>query len=208
MRKKMTAVFLALAFVVSSLFFMSSCAKKQMQVTEGVQPTAEEAMPAEKPATESKMAPMEETKKVETGETEAYKKAEAERLAKLKALQKEQKELDEKKAFENQKIYFDFDKSDLKPEAQTVLKEKADWLRAHPAYSLRIEGNCDERGTNEYNLALGERRASSAKKFLVALGIAESRIATISYGEERPANPAHNEQAWAENRRDEFVLMK
>jgi peptidoglycan-associated lipoprotein len=208
MRKKMMTVFLALAFVVSSLLFMSSCAKKQMQVTEGVQPTAEEAMPAEKPATESKMAPMEETKKVETGETEAYKKAEAERLEKLKALQKEQQELGEKKAFENEKIYFDFDKSDLRPEAQTVLKAKADWLREHPAYSLRIEGNCDERGTNEYNLALGERRASSAKKFLVALGIAEDRISTVSYGEERPADPGHNEQAWAKNRRDEFKLMK
>ena len=208
MRKKMMAVFFALAFVVSSLFFMSSCAKKQMQVTEGVQPTAEEGMQAEKPATESKMAPMEETKKMETGETEANKQAEAERQEKLKELQKAQEEMAAKKAFENKKIYFDFDKSDLRPEAQTILKEKADWLRAHPEYSLRIEGNCDERGTNEYNLALGERRASAAKKFLVALGIADSRIATISYGEERPADPAHNEEAWAKNRRDEFVLMK
>ncbi|MBW2096310.1 MAG: peptidoglycan-associated lipoprotein Pal [Deltaproteobacteria bacterium] len=206
MRKKMMAVLLALAFVVSSLLLMSACAKKQMQVTEGVQPTAQETKAVEQPAAET--ATTEQAKKVEVGETEEYKKAEAERLEKLKALEKAQKEADEKKAFENEKIYFDFDKSDLKPEAQAVLKKKADWLREHPAYSLRIEGNCDERGTNEYNLALGERRANSAKKFLVALGIAEQRIATISYGEERPADPRHNEEAWAKNRRDEFKLMK
>ncbi len=80
------------------------------------------------------------------------------------------------RAFESESIYFDFDKSDLKPEAQATLKKKADWLRRNPGYSLRIEGNCDDRGTNEYNLALGERRAASAKKFLTALGIAEDRI--------------------------------
>jgi len=206
MRKKMMAVLLASAFVVSSLLLMSACAKKEMQVTEGVPPTAQETKAVEKPATET--ATTEQAKQVKISETEKYKKAEAERLAKLKALEKAQKEADEKKAFENEKIYFDFDKSDLKPEAQAVLKKKADWLRQHPAYSLRIEGNCDERGTSEYNLALGERRANSAKKFLVALGIAEQRIATISYGEERPVDPRHNEEAWAKNRRDEFKLMK
>jgi len=206
MRKKMMAVLLALAFVVSSLVLMSACAKKQMQVTEGVQPTAQETKAVEQPAEQPAAA--EAPKKVVVGETEEYKKAEAERLEKLKALERAQKETDEKRAFENEKIYFDFDKSDLKPEAQAVLKKKADWLREHPAYSLRIEGNCDERGTNEYNLALGERRANSAKKFLVALGIAEDRIATISYGEERPVDPRHNEEAWAKNRRDEFKLMK
>jgi peptidoglycan-associated lipoprotein len=207
MRKKMMAVVLALAFVVSSLLFMSACAKKEMQVTEGVQPTAEETKAAEKPAG-TEMATSEEAKKVEAGETEAYQKAEAERQEKLKALEKAQQELDEMKALENDKVYFDFDKSDLKPESQTVLKKIADWLSAHPAYALRVEGNCDERGTSEYNLALGERRANAAKKFLVALGIAENRISTISYGEERPADPGHNEEAWAKNRRDEFKFMK
>lgn len=205
MRKKIMAVLLALAFVGTSLLLMSACAKKQMQVTEGVQPTAQETKAVEQPAT---MATTEQAKPVQTGETEAYKKAEAERLAKLKALEQAQKEANERKVFENEKIYFDFDQSDLKSESQTVLKKKADWLREHPAYSLRIEGNCDERGTNEYNLALGDRRANSAKKFLVALGIAEGRIATISYGEERPEDPGHNEGAWAKNRRDEFKLMK
>ena len=73
---------------------------------------------------------------------------------------------------------------------------------------MRVEGNCDERGTQEYNLALGQRRADAAKKFLMALGVAEHRIGTISYGEERPADPGHNERAWALNRRDEFKLTK
>lgn len=206
MGKKMMTVLIVLAFVMSSLFFMSACAKKEMRVSEGVQPTTTEGQgqAVEKPATQEATQPQ---VKVET-ETEAQRKAEAEQQAKLAAREKAQKELEAKKAFESQNIYFDFDKSDLKPEAQANLKEKADWLRAHPEYSVQIAGNCDERGTEAYNLALGERRANSAKKFLVALGIAEGRIVTISYGEERPADPAHNEQAWAKNRRDTFQLMK
>lgn len=204
MGKKMMTVLFALAFVMSSLFFMSACAKKEMRVSEGTQPTAEEGQAVQKPATQEAQPQV----KVQTSETEATRKAEAEQQAKLAAREKAQKELEAKKAFESQNIYFDFDKSDLKPEAQANLKQKADWLSAHPEYSVQIAGNCDERGTEAYNLALGERRANSAKKFLVALGIAEGRIVTISYGEERPADPAHNEHAWALNRRDTFLLMK
>ncbi len=206
MRKNMIAVLLAFAFVVTSLFFMSACAKKQVQMTEGVQPTAEETTASQESATQP--AATEEPKAVIVDQTEENKTAEAEQLEKLQAEERAQREAAAKAAFENEKIYFDFDKSDLKAEAQAVLKKKADWLREHPAYSLRIEGNCDERGTNEYNLALGDRRANAAKKFLVALGIDEARIITISYGEERPVDPAHNEEAWAKNRRDEFRLMK
>jgi peptidoglycan-associated lipoprotein len=106
----------------------------------------------------------------------------------------------------NENIYFDFDRSNLKPEAQKVLKRKAEWLRNEPGESVIIEGHCDERGTNEYNLALGDRRAQSAKNFLIDLGIAESRLTTISYGEERPADPRHNREAWSKNRRDHFVI--
>jgi peptidoglycan-associated lipoprotein len=111
-------------------------------------------------------------------------------------------------AFESENIYFDFDSSELKPEARQKLKRKAEWLRQHPSYSVRIAGNCDERGTEAYNLALGERRAHSAKEYLIALGIRPNRILTISYGEERPADPAHNEEAWALNRRDTFELFR
>ena len=105
-----------------------------------------------------------------------------------------------------ERIHFEFDKSTLTPAAQDILMKKAEWLRENPDATITIEGNCDERGTNEYNLALGERRAESAKNFLVDLGIAPSRMTTISYGEERPLDPAHNEEAWAQNRRDDFVI--
>lgn len=103
-------------------------------------------------------------------------------------------------------IYFDFDKSTLTPASQDNLLRKAEWLRANPNATITIEGNCDERGTNEYNLALGDRRAEAAKAFLVDLGIDAARITTISYGEERPVDPRHNEEAWAKNRRDHFVV--
>lgn len=103
-------------------------------------------------------------------------------------------------------INFDFDKSTLTPNAQDNLMKKAEWMRENPDATVTIEGHADERGTNEYNLALGERRAESAKNFLVDLGIAPSRMTTISYGEERPIDPQSNEEAWAKNRRGHFVI--
>ncbi|MGD2187899.1 MAG: peptidoglycan-associated lipoprotein Pal, partial [Desulfobacterales bacterium] len=103
-------------------------------------------------------------------------------------------------------IYFEFDKSTLTPTAQDNLMRKAAWLRANPDVTVTIEGHCDERGTNEYNLALGDRRADSSKAFLVDLGIPASRLTTISYGEERPVCAQQNEECWAKNRRANFVL--
>jgi len=108
--------------------------------------------------------------------------------------------------FINEDIYFDFDKSNLLLLAQDVLRRKAEWLWSNPEISVIIEGHCDERGTNEYNLALGDRRAESARSFLVDLGIASSRLTTISYGEERPVDSGHNEEAWAKNRRAHFTI--
>ena len=103
-------------------------------------------------------------------------------------------------------IYFDFDKSVLTPTAQDNLLRKAEWLRENPDATVTIEGHCDERGTNEYNLALGDRRAESAKSFLIDLGIDPMRLTTISYGEERPVDPRSMEEAWAKNRRGHFVV--
>jgi len=112
-----------------------------------------------------------------------------------------------KRVVMSEKVYFAFDSSALSPQAQQVLNRKADVLRANPQLKVLIEGNTDERGTEEYNLALGERRAMAAYKYLVLLGVDARQLETISYGEERPADPGHNEQAWANNRRDEFRLV-
>ena len=103
-------------------------------------------------------------------------------------------------------IRFDFDSFALNPEAKTVLDRIAETLLNKTALQIMIEGHCDERGTNEYNLALGQRRAESAKKYLQQLGVSSKRIFTISYGEEKPLNPNHGEEAWAENRRDHFMI--
>jgi peptidoglycan-associated lipoprotein len=103
-------------------------------------------------------------------------------------------------------IYFNFDKATLTPSAQDNLLRKAEWLRENSDVTVTIEGHCDARGTNEYNLALGDRRAESAKAFLVDLGIAASRVTTISYGEERSVCTQQDEECWAKNRRDNFVI--
>ncbi len=113
---------------------------------------------------------------------------------------------EEKRIFKN--IYFDFDKSDIKPESRPVLEKIAAYLLKNPALDLLIEGHCDERGTEEYNLALGERRALSARRYLIGLGVASKRLQTISYGEERPLDPGHDETAWAKNRRAEFKPLQ
>ena len=104
-------------------------------------------------------------------------------------------------------IHFDFDKYDIRPEDAEILKANAALLMKYRTVKIQIEGHCDERGTIEYNLALGERRADSAKKYLGSLGISADRISSISYGEERPLDSGHNEEAWAKNRRDHFVIL-
>jgi peptidoglycan-associated lipoprotein len=108
--------------------------------------------------------------------------------------------------FISEHVPFAFDSAALSPMAQDILKRKAAWLNDNPGAMTLIEGNCDNRGTAEYNLALGERRAESARAYLIDLGIASSRLSTISYGEERPLDPANNEEAWAKNRRAQFVI--
>jgi len=102
-------------------------------------------------------------------------------------------------------IYFDFDRYSLREDARHALAANAEVLRKNSGLEILIEGHCDERGTVEYNLALGEKRAKTAKDYLVRLGIEPSRIRVISYGEERPASPGHDERSWALNRRGEFV---
>jgi len=103
-------------------------------------------------------------------------------------------------------VYFDFDKSNLRDEAREALTGNARWLRQHPEFLLTIAGHCDERGTNEYNLALGERRANTAKDYLTSLGVEASRLQTISYGEERPVCTQSDEACWQRNRRAHMLI--
>jgi len=104
------------------------------------------------------------------------------------------------------RVFFAFDRSDITPEARLILSRQADWLRRYPNVTVTVEGHCDERGTREYNLALGERRAQAVKNVLVASGIATSRISTISYGKERPAVVGSSEESYAQNRRAVTVI--
>ncbi len=104
-----------------------------------------------------------------------------------------------------ERIHFDFDDYSIREDAKPILEQVAECMKQKPDLKITIEGHCDERGSIEYNLSLGEKRANAAKQYLINLGISSDRIDTVSYGEERPLDPGHNEEAWAKNRRDEFV---
>jgi len=103
-------------------------------------------------------------------------------------------------------VYFDFDKYDIRPADAAIIKENAALLKKYTSVKIQIEGHCDERGTSEYNLALGERRANSTKNYLMTLGVSPERISTISYGEEKPLDPGHSEEAWGKNRRAHTII--
>ncbi len=103
-------------------------------------------------------------------------------------------------------VHFDFDKYDIRPADAAALKENAALLKKYAKVKIQVEGHCDERGTVEYNLALGERRANSTRNYLVSIGVSPERISTISYGKERPLDPAHNEAAWTKNRRAHTII--
>jgi peptidoglycan-associated lipoprotein len=107
-----------------------------------------------------------------------------------------------------QDVLFDYDKYDIRPDARPTLDSVASWMNNNKGFNLTIEGHCDERGTNEYNLALGEKRAKSAMDYLVSIGISSSRIGMITYGEENPVCVEKNEDCWQKNRRDHFVILK
>ena len=175
--------------------FPLGCAKKMVEKPVSVQPEQIQPLEEVKPPEEGKVVGMKEEAITE------------EELARQQKIQIEETLKEEMAKFENEDIHFDFDKYYIRPDAAKILKKKAQWLKEHPEVHLLIEGHCDERGTEEYNLALGERRANSAKEFLVSLGIDPKRISIISYGEERPVDPRSCEEAWAKNRRDHFVII-
>ena len=187
MRKNIWIV-LALVLILPALLFSASCAKKQVE-------TGEEATAAVVPQ------PAPDTSAEDAAAERA--RLEAERL---KAEEEERLRMTAREAFLNEDIYFEFDSAALLPMAQDLLSQKARYLRTMPGMSVIIEGHCDDRGTDAYNMALGERRAQAVKDFLVDLGISAPRLETISYGEERPVDRGQNEEAWAKNRRVHFVL--
>jgi len=193
MRKNAIAV-LAIFLILPALLFTVSCAKKTVESQPAV--TATETAPAEKPAVQ------EPAMKADDGAAERARVAAVE-LARQKELERQQKSAMNK--FVNEAVYYEFDSAVLSPESQLSLAIKADFLTANNV-SVTIEGHTDERGTEAYNMALGQRRADAVKAFWVDLGIAESRLSTISYGEERPADPRGNEEAWAKNRRAQFAI--
>ncbi len=129
-------------------------------------------------------------------EREAEAAAERQRLAAVRAARATLEEM----------VFFDYDVSDLRDDAQTALRAKADILRASPQVQLRIEGHADERGSTEYNMALGNRRAETVRQFLVGFGLAENRFEIVSFGEGRPLQQGDSESAWARNRRGQFVI--
>jgi len=179
MHKKLNATLIIVCSIFLALSFMNGCASKK-KVVETPKPAPEVKKPeAPKPA--PRPQPKETPRKVE------------EKVAELR-----------ESAFET--IYFDFDKSDIRADQRDRMNRNARLLNDNKNVRIRLEGHCDERGTNEYNMALGDRRANSVRQFLVDYGISDSRITTISYGEERPVDPGHNEDAWAKNRRCEFRI--
>ena len=185
MVRRMNVNFALLCIVVLSLALTVSCAKQ----------------PPETAGTTDEPAVSESRMESETGMEQG---AEEEADISEQELEARQQAAMAKEQFLSEKVYFKFDDSSLTAEARDVLRKKVQWLRNHPDACVIIEGHCDERGTDEYNLALGSRRAESVKDFLVKAGIDGSDLTTISYGEERPAVRGHNEEAWAKNRRAEF----
>ncbi len=180
---------------VGLVFSVSGCAKKKV--------TSEEEMGA----ASEKTAP----KPGEPGYEKIYEESMAakdESLEAQAAMEKEHEVLEGRTSAPLLPIYFDFDKSNVREDQRARIEKNAAFLKENMDVRIRIEGNCDERGTNEYNMALGERRALSAKKYLINLGIHEDRMHTISYGEEKPLLHGHDEYSWAQNRRDDFVLAQ
>ncbi len=194
-------ILLALLLIVPGLLFTVSCAKKQVADSGTMQTTDTTDTSAEDEA--AKQAELERQKAEAERQRLEEERLQAERMA---AAEADRTSALAKSMFGSEDVSFDFDSAALSFQAQELLKRKADWMRANPHATVSIEGHCDERGTTAYNLALGERRAESVSGFLADMGIAASRMTTISYGEEKPVDTARNEEAWAKNRRAHFEV--
>jgi peptidoglycan-associated lipoprotein len=210
MIKKGLSIFV---LILCAGFLLSGCAKKTL-VKE--QPSAQTAQDLAAERDKAAKAEADRAARDRAAKEAAIREEEAKR-----ALAQKQKDLEKSLVAKKQPgiegefyessqlkdVHFDFDKYDIGPKGAEILKEDAVILQKLPNAKIQVEGHCDERGTNEYNLALGERRANSTKKYLVSLGISAGRISTISYGEEKPLDPGHNEEAWAKNRRGHIIIL-
>lgn len=200
MKKRLVLAGIISLMVCFMFIFMTGCAKKTV-VKEEAAATKEQA-PADKGALKDQASKTGEAaaglSDKEKSLTDVASKEQAAGGAAAEGMVKEKDVLAD--------IYFDFDKYNLKPESRVILKGHAEWLAENKDYKLVVEGHCDERGTTEYNLALGERRAAEAMKYMVELGVVAKRMKTMSYGNEMPLDPGHNEEAWAKNRRGHFVV--
>jgi peptidoglycan-associated lipoprotein len=200
MRKKGLIV---LVLILCLGLLLTGCAKKKVVKEEPSMKKAEEAV-----AEREKAAKLEREKELARIQEEEAKRAKEKEFEKSLIAKKEpgiEGEVFESRLLKD--VHFDFDRYDIRPGDAEVLKENAALLMKYPKVKIQAEGHCDERGTNEYNLALGERRANSAKKYLISLGVSSDRISVISYGEEKPADAGHNEEAWSKNRRGHFVIL-
>jgi len=215
MRRNLTMFGIIALILCVGLVFVTGCAKKSVVKDEAAISQADDAKAKAAADEAARLKAQQEREAREKAEREKalWEKAERERLAKERAAAEEAKRLAAKEAARQKMaapeltdINFDFDKYSLRPQDRDVLKRHAEWLLKNTGFAVAIEGHCDERGTAEYNMALGQRRAEAAKKFLQDSGVAEARMKTISYGKELPLDPGHNEGAWAKNRRAHFVL--
>ena len=184
MRKKVCLA-IVMAMILPAALFTASCSKKVVKTEPA--PTAQSEVP--KPSDQSAV------------KADQTRQQEEDRLL-AEAAAKEAAGT----AFVDENVYFAFDSAILLDKAQEILNSKADYLRTYPGVMATLEGYCDERGTDAYNVALGERRAQSVKDYLVSLGISTDRLNTVSYGEERPIATGHNEVSWSKNRRVQFVI--
>jgi peptidoglycan-associated lipoprotein len=198
--RKIMVPAISIVFLFTSLFFLGACSRGHHRIDASEIST--------RPGTERTPAEERDAEARRRAEAEEARRAESERQARLAPVDRvDEKFREEARAIEMEPVYFDFDSSDIKPEHRPLLEKKAAWLKANPEARVRIEGHCDDRGTVEYNLALGEKRAIRVMDYLVSLGVPAKKISTISYGEERPAVPGQDEEAWAKNRRAEFRLQ-
>jgi len=182
---------------------LTGCPKKTVMKEEPSMRKAEEAVAEREKA--AKLAAEQEAARIREEEAKKAKEKEFEKSLVAKREPGIAGEVFESRLLKD--IHFDFDRYDIRPEDTQILKENAALLSKYPQVKVQVEGHCDERGTNEYNLALGERRASAAKKYLLSLGISTDRISSISYGEEKPLDTGHDEEAWSKNRRGHFVIL-